>query len=191
MTEAFWLFVLVLTALGALAVGYALLGRRRFEREELRRRFGPEYQRAVEETGSGKAARRELRRRLRRVARLDLRDLTPDERARFAAAWTDIQARFVDDPGRAVAASKRLVDDVMTARGYPDEGFEQRLADLSVRSPQAVQHARSAHACSKNTASTEELRRAMVHYRALLEELLAADERESPPSVEMGRETIV
>lgn len=174
MPDAFWIVILVLVALGALAVGYSLWGRRRFEREDLRERFGPEYDRAVEETGSGKAARRELRRRVRRAERLELRELDPDERARFAQAWEDLQARFVDDPARTTTALRRLVQDVMLARGYDADDPERLIDDLSVESPAAAGHARAADELARPGASTEDLRRATVHYRAVLDALLNA-----------------
>jgi hypothetical protein len=190
MADAFWIVVLVLTALGALAVGYALWGRRRFAREDLRQRFGPEYDRAVEETGSGKAARRELRKRVRRVERLDLRELDPDERARFAKAWDDLQARFVDDPARATGALRRLIEDVMVARGYDAEDPDQQIADLSVESPEAAGHARAADELARPGASTEDLRRATIHYRAVLDALLRPRVPEAPVS-ELPREDLV
>lgn len=188
MPDAFWLLVLVLAALGALAIGYALWGRRRFERENLRQRFGPEYDRAVEETGSGKAARRELRRRVRRVERLGLRQLPPDERTRFTQAWDDLQARFVDDPVRTTIASRRLVEDVMLARGFEVDDPDQLVADLSVESPEAAGHARRARELARPGASTEDLRRATVHYRKVLDALLRP--RTEPRTPALPREDL-
>jgi hypothetical protein len=179
----FWIVVGVLASL--LAAGVAFLVWRaapRYERDRLRRRFGPEYERAVEETGSGKAARRELRRRLRRAARLDLRELEPEERARFAAIWSDLREAFSDDPSRSVLEAGRLVKEVMQTEGYPIESSEQLAADLSVRYPKVVQHYRQGRALARRAAtgraSTDELRRALIHYNVLFSELLRAPEAE-------------
>lgn len=190
MGDAFWIVVLVVAALGALAVGYALWGRRSFAREDLRQRFGPEYDRAVEETGSGEAARRELRRRVKRVERLDLRELDPDERARFGEAWAELEARFVDDPVRVTGALGRLIDDVMLARGYEVDDPDRQLDDLSVESPSAAGHARTAQGLMRPGASTEDLRRATVHYRAVFDALLRAPASGRPAS-ELPREDLV
>jgi hypothetical protein len=190
MADAFWIVVLVLATLGALAVAYALWGRRSFAREDLRERFGPEYDRAVEETGSGKAARRELRRRVKRVERLDLRALDRDERARFVEAWNELEARFVDDPVRATGALGRLIDDVMVARGFDVDDPDRQLDDLSVESPTAAGHARAAEALMRPGASTEDLRRATVHYRAVFDALLQAPAHGRPAS-ELPREDLV
>lgn len=187
MADAFWVLVVVLTALGALAVAYTLWGRQRFERADLRQRFGPEYERAVLETGSGKAARRELRRRMRRAARLEIRQLTPEERARFRARWHETQARFVDDPVRATRDSGGVIDSVMLARGYEVEDPEGQLNDLSVYAPDAATHARRARDLARPGASTEELRRATRHYQAALDELLGDDTIESSARNELPR----
>lgn len=190
MADAFWIVVLVLAALGALAVAYALWGRRSFAREDLRERFGPEYDRAVEETGSGKAARRELRKRVRRVERLGLRELDRDERARFGEAWSNLEARFVDDPARATAGLGQLIDDVMVARGFVIDDPDQQLDDLSVESPEAAGHARAAQRLARPGATTEDLRRATVHYRAVFDALLHGPARAQPVR-ELPREDLV
>lgn len=176
MPDAFWLLVLVFAALGALAMGYALWGRRRFARAELRRRFGPEYDRAVEETGSGKAARAELRRRLRRVQRLDIRELGPEERARFSRRWDELQARFPEDPLRTTIASGQLIEEVLAARGYEVEDPDELLGDLSVESPEATGHVRAARALTKPGASVQDLRRATLHYREVFARVLRGPE---------------
>lgn len=194
MGETFWIAVGVLAALLASMVLYAawrsLPGR---ERDRLRRRFGPEYERAVEETGSGKAARRELRRRLRRVGRMRLRELRPEERARFLSIWDDLRAAFSDDPTRAVLDARRLLDEVMRALGYPTESFEQKLADLSVRYPNAVHHYRAAHELARGAAtrraSTDTLRRALMSYDALFSALLREPEPRATPSYRTAQAT--
>jgi hypothetical protein len=147
----------------------------------LRRRFGPEYERVLRSTGSQRAAEAELHERERRVRSLEIRRLLPADRDRFASRWREVQTRFVDEPGEAVEQADRLVSEVMSARGYPMADFEQRAADVSVDHPQVVDHYRTAHRIGgrRNGAATdtEELRQAMVHYRALFSELLETDDR--------------
>lgn len=141
----------------------------------LRSRFGPEYERAVGESGDRGAAEQRLRRREARVRSYNIHPLTAEQRARYAAAWRAVQADFVDDPRGAVGAADRLLGEVMTTRGYPVREFEQQAADLSVDHPLVVQNYRAAHEIAlrheQGRAGTEELRQAMVHYRALFDEL--------------------
>jgi hypothetical protein len=151
--------------------------RARRRRAELQRRFGPEYDRTVQELGSAARADRELAQRERRLERIHFRDLSVEDRTRFSNAWTRLQAQFVDDPAVAVAGAAELVEEVMRARGYPSKEFEQRVADLSVMHPDMVQHYRAAHQLAESSRSgqtnTEELRQAVVHYRFLFAELLS------------------
>jgi hypothetical protein len=148
---------------------------RKRERHAYRDRFGPEYERLAREQGKTSATR-ELKDRAKRVERMSIRVLEPGERSRFADLWHQQQARFVDDPRSAVTEADRLVGDVMRARGYPVGEFEQRAADVSVDHPQVVQNYRAAHDIAlrqeHGKASTEDLRSAMIYYRALFEELL-------------------
>jgi hypothetical protein len=172
----------VVIALAAVAVLIILLvasqKRARRRRAELQRRFGPEYDRTVQELGSPARADRELSERARRVERVHFRDLTVEDRTRFSNAWTSLQAQFVDDPAVAVTGAADLIEEVMRARGYPSKEFEQRVADLSVMHPDMVQHYRAAHKLAESSRSgqtnTEELRQAVVHYRFLFAELLRA-----------------
>ena len=144
--------------------------------EQLRGSFGPEYERAVHETGDRRKAEAELAERKERVERLNIRPLAPYERDEFAGRWKSAQAQFVDDPAGAIKEADRLVAEVMQARGYPVGDFEQRAADVSVEHPRVVEHYRAAHAIAQQNeagaAGTEDLRQAMVHYRALFEDLL-------------------
>jgi hypothetical protein len=169
------LAVIVLVAIVVMVVIAAENGRRR--RLRLRRQFGPEYERAVEQYGSVGKAERELIGRARRSQRLHLRDLNDADRIHFGNAWAGVQAKFVDDPSAAVNEGSRLIKTVMQARGYPVEDFEHRVADLSVEHAHVVQHYRAARALAQanqeGRANTEELRQAFVHYRALFTELLA------------------
>jgi hypothetical protein len=169
--------VIALVALAAvIAAIFASRRSARMRSAELRRRFGPEYDRAVEELGSESRAERELAARTRRVGRLRFQELSDADRSRFESTWTRIQAQFVDDPLAAVAGANQLIKEVMVARGYPADGFEQRVADLSVEHPDVVQHYRAARALSDPTRNqsigTEDLRQAVVHYRVLFADLL-------------------
>jgi hypothetical protein len=145
-------------------------------RRRLRQRFGPEYDRMVEEKGSRTKAEAELASRQRRVAGLDIQPLDPAARARYAENWAAVQEQFVDTPQEAVIAAQRLVMTVMKERGYPTEADDQVLADLSVDHANVLDHYRAAYGISQraadNQASTEDLRQAMIHYRALFQDLL-------------------
>jgi len=148
-------------------------------RRQLRERFGPEYDRALEEGKDRREVETELIEREKRHSQFDIRPLDEAARTRHAEAWEKVQADFVDDPGTAVAEADRLVTIVMAERGYPTDGFEQQLSDLSVRHAATVGHYRTARELmashEDNQASTEDLREAMVHYRALFEELLESE----------------
>jgi hypothetical protein len=183
--------ILVLLALIVLAGGAVLLMQRR-RSEDLRRRFGPEYQRALERTGDPRQAEAELEARQKRVAELDIRPLRPEDRERYAEAWRATQARFVDTPAQAIAEADRLVTEVMLARGYPTGDTEQVMADLSVDHAHVLDNYRAARRIVRATqdgqTDTEDLRQAMVHYRALFDDLLAApDERDRRDRKEMVR----
>ena len=178
-----WLWiVIVVAALIALALGaWFVMERRR--REHLRGRFGPEYDRAVSEHGGRRGAEAELARREEQRERLDIVPLTPDARERYFESWRQVQTGFVDEPTEAMSNADRLVTDVMRERGYPMDEFDQRVADLSVDHADVVEHYRAAHsiqlASEGGDASTEDLRQAVIHYRALFAELL--ETRESEP----------
>jgi hypothetical protein len=148
-------------------------------RRRLRERFGPEYDRLVEEKGSRTKAEAELVGREKRVKDLDIRPLSPDAQARYTQDWAAVQERFVDAPQEAVANAQRLVMTVMNERGYPTEGSDQVLADLSVEHASVLDHYRAAYDISQTAAdgraSTEDLRQAMIHYRSLFRDLLGDD----------------
>ena len=145
-------------------------------RRKLQQRFGPEYDRVVGETHSYRKADAELAERERRVRSLDIRPLDETAQAKYAGEWTAIQEQFVDQPEQAVAQAGILVTSVMKDRGYPTEDHDQILADLSVEHANTLDHYRQAHQVSLQaeggTASTEDLRLAMLHYRALFADLL-------------------
>ena len=171
----FWVLLVVLL-LAALAVAGWLVMRRRRRTEELRTRFGPEYDRAISERGGRASAEAELEAREKRRSELEIRPLTSEARERYREAWRKVQERFVDEPGDAVGEADHLVTDVMRDRGYPMDDFEQRAADVSVDHPDVVENYRAAHriseASERGDATTEDLRQAMRHYRALFEDLL-------------------
>jgi len=143
---------------------------------KLQEKFGPEYERTVAEKGDTRKAEDELTDRQKRVSKLEIKPLAADERRRFNDEWRAVQARFVDEPSAAVRDADTLVGRVMEARGYPVGDFEQRAADVSVDHPTVLEHYRAAHAVAlrhaQGQASTEDLRQAMVNYRALFDELL-------------------
>ena len=156
-------------------IGSVLLARRR-RSDHLAQRFGPEYDRTVDRMGSRSQAEADLRAREQRVRKLEIVPLAPQEAQRFRMEWQGVQARFVDDPRRAVAEADLLVRDVMQHRGYPMGDFESRAADLSVDHPVVIENYRAAHAIAlrerQGEADTEALRQALVHYRTLFAELL-------------------
>ncbi|MGA8835265.1 MAG: hypothetical protein WCF74_24850 [Candidatus Sulfotelmatobacter sp.] len=145
---------------------------------DLRKKFGPEYDRAVQVHGAGRKAESKLEDREKRVEKLNIRDLDPMEHERFSKQWDSVQSRFVDSPKGAVAEADDLVSSLMKTRGYPVSDFDQRAADISVDHPRVVENYRSAHEIAlrvgKDQATTEELRTAMIHYRSLFDELVQA-----------------
>jgi hypothetical protein len=149
--------------------------RRKTTTAGLRQKFGPEYDRALRESGSERKAEAKLTDRQERIDKLNIRELEPAERERYLKQWESLQSRFVDSPKGAVAEADDLVSSLMRARGYPVSDFNQRAADISVDHPRVVENYRSAHEIAlrvgKDAATTEDLRTAMIHYRSLFEEL--------------------
>ncbi len=176
--------IIVLLIVAALVVaGIALTMMRKRQGARLQQKFGQEYEHQVPAAGGSRAkAEAELLKREQRHKKLDIRPLPAEQREAFRDNWKDVQARFVDDPQRSIALADALVADVMNARGYPVENFEQRAADISVDNPQIVENYRAAHAIAvrhgEGKADTEDLRAALIGYRKLFEDLLGADERE-------------
>lgn len=175
MNQTTLLIVIVAVVLVAIAIAAWVFVRKR-RTQKLRSRFGSEYEHTVREIGNQGKAEAELEERKKRVAKLQLHPLTAEEQNRFAKQWAATQARFVDDPKAAVADANRLVKEVMQARGYPVGDFEQRAADISVDHPTVVSNYRAAREIAARSeqakASTEDLRKAVVYYRGLFEELL-------------------
>jgi hypothetical protein len=167
--------VVLLFLVVAVAAGF-YLRRRKNRTLAFRNHFGSEYDRAVLEHGSKQKAEAKLAGRETRVELLKIRDLGATERERFVAEWQALQARFVDHPKSAVIEASGLIDAILLARGYPAASFEQRAADVSVTYPRVMENYRTANSIAvrpgKADASTEELRTAMIQYRAIFDELI-------------------
>ncbi len=188
--EQTWIFV-ALSAVALALTALLVAVRLRARRQELQRRFGPEYDRTVERVGDVGLAERELEERTRRVEHFQFHDLGAVERARFATRWNTIQASFAVDSAIAVTATNELINEVMRARGYPTLSFEQRVADLSVEHPLVIEHYRAAHDLSgsifNGAVDTERQRQALVHYRKLFVELLQESRGISAPPAPLRR----
>ena len=147
--------------------------------KQLKERFGPEYDRAMNEKGNKRQAEEELAARLAHVNALQIRPLTAEEVNRYALDWQETQTEFVDEPLTALQKADHLIREVMKAKGYPVEDFEQRAADISVDYPELVTDYRGLHLIAvkekEDEISTEEMRQAMVHGRALFENLISKD----------------
>ena len=193
-----WVWVLIAIAVVVVlgVVVWQALARRRTER--LRDRFGPEYDRTIGTAENRREAESDLAAREERRDRLEIRPLSQAARDRYVQSWQAVQAQFVDDPSVAVASADSLIQSVMAERGYPVEDFEQRAADVSVDHPQVVENYRDGHRLAEESAngdgSTESLRQAMRHYRALFEELVEADadqplQREQSEDVRVARDS--
>jgi hypothetical protein len=169
--------VLIIVALVIIAA--IVLGVQVGRRKRLQNTFGPEYDRVVADTGSRGEAEKELRDREKRHAELELKPLSPESQATYAAAWEEVQIQFVDNPSAAVTTADELVTRLISERGYPTGDYDSKLADLSVEHAGTLQQYRAAHEISERAtageADTEDLRQALVHYRALFAELLGTD----------------
>jgi hypothetical protein len=178
------LIPVVIVALVAILAVVVIVMRQR-KSQQLKQRFGSEYDRTVHQIGDPRRAEAALSERERRVEKFVIRPLAPADRDMYSANWLKVQQRFVDEPAAAVTDADKLITTVMTARGYPMGDFEQRAADISVNYPQVVQNYRSARSIAvrhgEGQSSTEDLRQAMVYYRSLFEELL-----ETPKTNDIG-----
>ena len=177
-----WVWIVIVAAVVVVVALVALSMRAKRRTKELQGRFGPEYERTLESAENKRVAEADLASRQERREKLDVRPLTAAARERYLAQWQSAQAQFVDSPGAAVAAADQLIQSAMAERGYPVDDFDTRAADISVDHPQVVENYREAHRLAQGNAdgngSTEDLRQAMRHYRALFEELVepVADE---------------
>jgi hypothetical protein len=176
-----WVVVVAVVLAAAVLIWFLV---KRTKSRGLRRGFGPEYERTMARAGDRGLAESDLRERRERVQALDLRPLSTSDHDRFASEWTKVQAAFVDAPSEAVTDADELIQQVMATRGYPVEDFGRRAADISVAHPDVVENYRSAHSIAVKDAreeggsDTEALRKAMVYYRSLFDELLVVDDGE-------------
>ena len=192
-----WVVIGVVVVVVVLVAAAALLSRRR--RAHLKDRFGPEYDRTLDTAESRRRAERELKEREARFDELTLQPLAPAARERYTQRWTSLQSRFVDQPQIAVADADSLITEIMRDRGYPVDDFDSKSELVSVGHANVVEQYRKGHMIYRKTvegtASTEDLRQAVVAYRALFEELVSDDDREvdvrrdDPRDDEMPRDT--
>lgn len=170
---------MIIAAIGILlAIGIAAyLEINKRKSDGLKERFGSEYEHMTESSGR-RDGEKALREREQRVDALQIRDLEPEQLQSFARDWRNVQNHFVDDPEKTVVEADDLVQKVMSARGYPLGGFARQAEDISVDHPEVVSNYRSAHeiadASRKSEATTEDMRQAMIHYRALFSDLLGS-----------------
>ena len=153
-------------------------------RARLRRQFGPEYDRLVKKLGSKRKADAELAERERRVRALNIRELSPEQQASYSGDWAAVQERFVDTPAEAVGAAHVLIGNVMRDRGYPVDDRTATMDALSVHHGRAMEGYRATMDLRTDSASTEQLREAMIHYRALFEDLTGLREGRGEPARE-------
>jgi hypothetical protein len=175
-----WIVIAVAVLIAVVLVVWAAIRANRTKK--LHEQFGTEYDRVAADAPTKRDAESELLERRRRREQFDIRPLSKDERDVYRSQWLAIQAEFVDDPSASVAKADSLIQNVMRARGYPVDDFDTRAGDLSVDHPDVVENYRAGHgiavAHERGKAGTEELRKAVQHYRALFEELVEAREPE-------------
>jgi hypothetical protein len=175
-----WIIVATVVAIALLTLAAWFFSQKRKQSARLQQRFGPEYERTVGELGGRAKAESELKVREKRVEHLTIAPLAPADAARFSQAWNALQGRFVDNPKGVVIQADQLVRELMLKRGYPMGDFERRAADISVDHPSVVEHYRAAQAIAirdeRGEADTEELRKAVVHYRVLFDDMLEVRE---------------
>jgi hypothetical protein len=188
-----WIIVAGAVVIALLALAAWLFSQKKKQSVRLQQRFGPEYGRAVGKLGGRTKAESELKAREKRVEHLTITPLTPAEAVSFSEAWSALQGRFVDNPKGVVVQADQLVRELMLKRGYPMGDFERRAADISVDHPAVVENYRAARAIAardeRGEADTEELRKAVVHYRVLFDEMLEV--REAKQEVPSGKQTAV
>lgn len=189
MNEMMWLIGIVIALMAVAAAVYAVQKQRS---RRLRTHFGPEYDHAVEGFGERRKAERALVERARRVDKLEIRPLPPLRRDEVSSRWQAVQAQFVDDPQTAIREAHALLSAVMHEQGYPTGRFDEEVELLSVHHPAAIQHYRAAHRLAEERAqgrgTTEDLRQAMIHYRALFQDLLNVGVKREPVRQEVRRE---
>ena len=188
-----WGWILIAAAVVLVIAAIVMSMRRKKRSEQLQSQFGPEYDRAIESADSKRKAEADLAARQERREQLDIRPLSSAARERYIAQWQTVQAQFVDNPTGAVASADTLIQSVMGDRGYPVEDFETRAADVSVDHPHVVENYREGHRlaeqCANGNGSTEELRQAMRHYRALFDELVEPEGDADAPTTRERTDT--
>jgi hypothetical protein len=177
-----WIWIVIAAAIVVAVLLVVWIAMRARRTKHLHEQFGNEYDRVAADAPTKREAESELLERRRRREQFDIRPLSKDEREVYRSRWLAIQAEFVDDPSASVAKADSLIQNVMRARGYPVDDFDTRAADLSVDHPDVVENYRAGHgiavAHARGKAGTEELRKAVQHYRALFEDLVEAREPE-------------
>lgn len=171
-----WIWVAVGVVAAVIVVALFARGARRSRSEALKNQFGREYDHTVREAGSRTKAERDLLARQEEVKTYDIRPLNAAEHERYRNEWSKIETRFLERPTTAVVEADELVADIMRVQGYPMGDFEKHAAHLSVNHPRIVEHYRNGHkimTAAPGSSTTEDLRQAMLHYRALYEELIA------------------
>jgi hypothetical protein len=186
--DPLWIWIAV--GVLALIIVAALVSRgaRLARSAQLRDQFGPEYDHVVEEKGKRKRAEQELLARQAEVQKYDIRPFNASERDRFRSEWALLEKRFLERPTTAVVEADELVAEMMRVRGYPMGDFEKHAAHLSVTHPRVVEHYRAGHKAIGEKSSTEDLRQAMLHYRALFEELIAEVRDDRPGDIPRANE---
>jgi FtsZ-interacting cell division protein ZipA len=176
------IIILAVVVLAMLVAAFYMMRRRNSER--LRSRFGPEYDRIVDEIGAKDKAEAQLHERQKRVEKYELKTLPAEERETFITRWGQLQTSFVDDPSASLKEADTLLGEVMAARGYPMEDFDQRADDISVHHPVVVQSYREGHEIAVREGAgevgTEDRRRAMLCYRRLFDELVGETHTTEP-----------
>ncbi len=187
--------VIVLVIILLVVLAAIVFAVRASRRKKLQNTFGPEYDRVVADSDSRADAEKELRDREKRHAELELKPLSPESTAKYSAAWEEVQIKFVDNPGEAVATADDLTTELITERGYPTGDYDDQLANLSVEHASTLGHYRDAHEISRRSkageASTEDLRQALVHYRALFADLLGENPVQTSDTTPTSRPSAV
>ncbi len=183
----------IVIVVAVLLVGLiAWLAYGQMQTRRLRQRFGPEYDAVLKRTGSKAKAEHELKRREKRVQSFEIVPLSAADVTRFSQSWTRLQGSFVDDPKGVLIEADRLVRELLLKRGYPVADFDLRAADISVDHPVVVDNYRAAQRIvsldQRGEATTEDLRKAVVHFRALFDELLGVSKPRDtmPPAAKMA-----
>jgi hypothetical protein len=178
--------VIILIIVVLVVIAAIVFGAQANRRKKLQNTFGPEYDRVVADTGSRSDGEKELRERERRHAELELKPLSAESKATYSTAWEEAQIEFVDNPEQALSTADELVTRLIAERGYPTGDYDDQLANLSVDHARTLGHYRDAHAISQRSAqgeaSTEDLRQALMHYRALFADLLGTDPLKTSPN---------